>query len=447
MKSTASFARRSRRSFLKSTAVLAAATSLPEWFVERSLGAPAPVKAPGPNDQPAIALVGCGGMGQADARNASRFGRVVALCDVDSNRLAQAKEGYPDAKTYSDFRRVMDRNDIDVVICGTVDHWHVLVSMAAVNSGKDIYCEKPLTRTIQEGQRLIKTVHQSRRILQTGTQQRSDPRFRLACELVRNNRLGPIRHVDVWVPMGLRDGPFAHTPVPEGFDYEFWMGPTPVIDYVKERTHGTFRYWWDYAGGTVTDWGVHHNDIALWGLGMDHSGPVSIEGKALIDTVPGGYTAPREWRVDYQYASGITHTCQTTKGNGPYGQVLDADAQQHGIRFNGDNGWIFVTRGKIEASDPDLLSTPLPPDAVRLYESNDHMGNFFDCVVSRNAPIADVEIGHRSASICHIGVLAIRLGRKLTWNPEKEKFKGDREANHYLSNPMRKPWTFESVGG
>jgi predicted dehydrogenase len=436
-----------RRSFLKSAAALAAASSLPRWFTERGLAAPATARVLGPNDEPAIALVGCGGMGQADARNAVRFGRLVALCDVDESRLAKAKENYPGAATFKDFRRVMERRDIDVVLCGTVDHWHTLVSLAALRAGKDVYCEKPLTRTVAEGQKLVAVARQTRRVLQTGSQQRSDPRFRLACELVRNGRLGKMSHVDVWVPMGERAGPFATGPVPAGFDFDFWMGPTAKVAYVKERTHGTFRYWWDYAGGTMTDWGAHHNDIVLWGLGLDRSGPVTIEGKPRVEMIPGGYTAASEFEVRFTYANGVTHTCQSTTANGPTGSVLDPNGQQHGIRFQGANGWIFVSRDKIEASDPELLTTPLPADAVRLYESNDHMGNFFDCVVTRKAPICDVEIGHRSASLCHLGVIAVRLGRKLTWDPGKETFVGDKEANRWLAREMRKPWTYKAVGG
>jgi predicted dehydrogenase len=439
--------RTTRRAFLKSAAVLGAGATLPAWFLEEMEAAPAPARPRGPNDEPAIALVGCGGMGRADLKNASRFGRVTALCDVDQNHLAAAKADWPDAAAYTDFRKVMERQDIDAVICGTVDHWHTLVSLAAMRAGKDIYCEKPLTLTVDEGKHVVQAQARTGRILQTGTQQRSDPRFRLACELVRNGRIGKLRHIDVWVPKGRREGPFKTSAVPTGFDFDFWLGPRPSVEYVKERTHGTFRYWWDYAGGTMTDWGVHHNDIALWGLGLDPSGPVRVEGKPRVEMIPGGYTAYSEFEVHYTYVNGVTHTCQSTEANGPGGEVLDAKGQQHGIRFEGSEGWIFVTRGSIRASQPGLLETPLPAGAVRLYVSNDHMGNFFDCIRSRKPPICDVETGYRSASICQIGVIATRLGRPLPWDPAKQQFVGDEEANQWLAREMRKPWSYVAVEG
>ena len=272
-----------RRSFLQTAAATAAATSLPSWYLNEL--AQSAAAATVWDEKPAIALIGCGGMGKGDARNASRFGRIVALCDVDDNQLAEAKKLWPDADTYKDFRKVMDRKDIQVVICGTVDHWHTLVSLAALRSKKDVYCEKPLTLTIEEGQHLISAVRDTGGILQTGSQQRSDKNFRLACELVRNGRIGKLQHVSVWLPRGRREGPFAKSSPPSGFDWNMWQGPTPEVEYVRERTHVTFRYWWDYSGGTMTDWGAHHNDIALWGLGLERSGPVSIEAKPTVEMI------------------------------------------------------------------------------------------------------------------------------------------------------------------
>jgi myo-inositol 2-dehydrogenase / D-chiro-inositol 1-dehydrogenase len=425
----------SRRSFLKTSA---AACATP-WFIAQSYGADSS------NDQPAVGLIGCGGMGRGDAKNASRFGRIVALCDVDDARMAEAKKQWPDAKTYKDFRKLLEQKDLQVVICGTVDHWHTLVSMAAMRAGKDVYCEKPLTLTIDEGKRLVETARKTQRILQTGSQQRSDKNFRLACELVRNGRIGKVKHVSVFLPAGRREGPFKPSPVPDGFDWDRWLGPTPKVDYVKERTHVTFRYWWEYSGGTMTDWGAHHNDIALWGVGMERSGPVEVEGKALVEMIPGGFTATSEYEVNYTYANGVTHSCKSTSANNWAGGVIDKQGQQHGVKFEGSDGWIWVTRGKIEASSPELLTEPLPSSAQRLYVSNDHMGNFFECVRTRKQPICDVEIGHRSVSVCHIGVISMRLGRKLKWDPAKEQFVGDSEANKYLAREMRKPWTYDAV--
>lgn len=433
-----------RRTFLKTSAAAAAASTLPAWFLQE--GSAAPASRPlGPNDQPAVALVGCGGMGRGDAKNASRFGRIVALCDVDQARLADTKKEWPDAATFNDFRKVMERDDIHAVICGTVDHWHAMVSMAAMRAGKDVYCEKPLTLTIDEGKRLVKTQRETKRLLQTGSQQRSDKNFRLACELVRNGRIGKLKHIDVWLPAGRREGPFATSPVPDGFNFDFWLGPTPRTDYVKERTHLTFRYWWEYSGGTMTDWGAHHNDIALWAMGLDPSGPTTIEARPLVEMIPNGFSAFSEYEVNYTHANGVTHACRSTKGDTWSGGVADKSGQRHGVKFTGSDGWIWVTRGSIQASAPELLATPLASGAERLYASDDHMKNFFDCIRSRRSPICDVEIGHRSATVCHLGVIALRLGRKLKWDPQSEQFIDDREANGWLSREMRPSWSYDKM--
>jgi predicted dehydrogenase len=335
----------------------------------------------------------------------------------------------------------MERKDVDIVICATVDHWHTLVSLAAMRAGKDVYCEKPLTLTIDEGKRLVEAQKKTQRILQTGSQQRSDKNFRLACEMVRNGRLGKIKEIDVWLPAGRREGPFKKAPVPKSFDWNMWQGPTPAVDYVPERTHVTFRYWWDYSGGTMTDWGAHHNDIARWALGRD--GPIKVSGKPTIEMIPDGFTASSEYAVEYRYADGVIHRCRSTTANNWAGGVVDPKGQQHGVKFTGADGWIFVTRGKIEASDPELLKKELPATATRLYVSNDHMGNFFDCVRSRKAPICEPEVGHRSATVCHLGVIAMRLGRELTWDPAKEQFVDDAEANKWLVREPRKPWSYD----
>jgi predicted dehydrogenase len=388
-------------------------------------------------------------MGTADGKNAQRFGDIVAICDVDASHLRKVSDIFKGAKQYHDYREVCDLPNLDVVLNCTPDHWHTLINLRAIRSGKDVYAEKPLTFTIDEGKHIVSAVQKSDRILQTGMQQRSDKTFRLACELVRNGRLGKIERVQVWVPRGLREGPFKAKHVPPDLDWDFWQGQTPTVDYVPERCHGKFRYWWDYSGGTMTDWGVHHNNIALWGLGKDRSGPVSIEGESLIDQIPGGYTAASQFRVKYVYDNGVEHVCSSTSANGPAGAVTGEPGpgeKYHGVQFEGRDGWIFVSRdGKIDASDPALISTPLPADAERLYFSDDHMGNFFDCIKSRKAPICEVEIGHRSASICQLGVIAIRLGRKLEWDPQTETFPNDAEATAMLTREMRRPYSYDEA--
>ena len=432
----------SRRGFLGTAVATAAATSLPAWFLDEC-AAQQPSKES--NNTPGVALIGCGGRGRGVAAGAAKFGRIVALCDVDEKNLALAAKTWPDAAKFDDFRKVLERKDVDVVVCGTVDHWHVLVSIAAMRAGKDVYCEKPLTLTIDEGKKIVAEQKKTKQILQTGSQQRSDKNFRLACELVRNGRIGKAKEVDVWLPSGRREGPFKKVPVPAGFNWDMWKGPTADVDYVPERTHLTFRYWWEYSGGTMTDWGAHHNDIALWGLGQERGGPVQVTAKSLKEMIPDGFTAASEYAVEYTYADGVVHRCRSTPANAWNGAVLDPKGQQHGVKFIGADGWIWVTRGKIEASDPDLLKQPLPANAERLYASDDHMGNFFDCVKSRKAPICDAEIGHRSATICHLGVIAMRLGRNLKWDPKEQNFGADVPANAMLVRAMRKPWTFEAL--
>jgi predicted dehydrogenase len=447
-------------------AAYAALAGLPSWFVEEVMAQDAPKEPKSANDLPAVALIGCGGRGRGDATDAQKFGRIVAVCDVDaghaegaavalgqSQREADKKAGRKSTgeqiRTYNDFRKLIDtEKDVSVILTGTPDHWHTLVNLYALRRGKDVYSEKPLTLTIDEGKRLVQTVKETGRVLQTGTQQRSDPQFRLVCELVQNGRIGKLQRVTTIVPAGLRAGPFATKPVPEKLDWDMWLGQAPKVDYVPERCHTTFRFWYDYSGGTITDWGAHHNDIALWGMGMDRTGPTSVEGRRLIEQIPGGYTAASQYEVKYTWANGVEHTCRTTRYDSIFGS-LDKNPPpgeaHNGIVFEGSDGWIYVRRGFVEASKPEILKDPLPGNAKRLYASNDHMGNFFECVRTRKAPVADAEIGHRSVSVCHLGSIALRLGRKLQWDPDQQQFVGDEEANRMVAREQRRPWTYESV--
>lgn len=440
----------SRRVFLQRCALLAAATGLPLWFVERQqLAAAEPVKTPAPNDRPGIAIVGCGGMGKGDATNASRFGNIVAVCDVDEKHAAAFAEAFTVEgrvpTIYHDFRKVMERKDVHIIVNATPDHWHTLVNTAAAKAKKDVYGEKPLTLTIDEGRHIVKTVHENGIVLQTGTQQRSDQRFRLACELVRNGRLGKLKQARVWLPAGLRDGPFQPSPVPAGLNWDFWQGQAPAHDYVTQRCHANFRFWYEYSGGTMTDWGAHHNDIAYWAIGL--LAPTKVESKHLSEPIPGGYNAYADYEVNYTYANGIGLQINTTKDDSIYGQHLNPQGQANGIRFEGTDGWLWVNRDEIRASSPELLKTPLPADAVRLYLSKNHMGNFFDCVRSRALPICDVETGHRSATMCHLGAISLRTGKSLTWDSTAEQFVDENaaEANGYLVREMRKPYDYSFV--
>src|SRR5688572_10722799 len=298
----------SRRQFLKTTAVVAAATGLPGWLVEReqAMAASAP-KRPGPNDRPGVALVGCGGQGRGDTGHARRFGDIVAVCDVDRRQAEMAAKQFTDkGKTpeiYGDFRKLMERPDVHIIVNGTPDHWHTLINLLAVNTGKDVYSEKPLTLTIDEGKHLVKAVRNHKAVFQVGSQQRSDRNFRLACELVRNGRLGKLQEMIVGLPTGPRDGPFEPIPVPPEMNWDFYVGQAPKMDYVGVRkvtragekenvsyeckcAHGVFRWWYCFSGGQMTDWGAHHNDIAQWANGTELSGPIEVQGKSFVDMIP-----------------------------------------------------------------------------------------------------------------------------------------------------------------
>jgi predicted dehydrogenase len=385
-------------------------------------------------------------MGRGDAKNAARFGNIVAVCDVDEDHAAQAAKqfGGPDKtpQPFTDFRRALDLKDVDIVINATPDHWHTLINLAAAGAGKDIYAEKPLTLTIDEGKRLVKEVRKRKVVLQTGTQQRSNKLFRVATELARNGRLGKLTQVTVFVPAGLRQGPFQPQPVPPGFHWDMWLGQAPKVEYMKERCHQTFRWWWDYSGGPVTDWGAHHNDIARWAIGLD--GPTRVQARALTEPIPGGFTTPSEFEATLTWANGVTQLVKTTPDDSPFGVALKKDGQRNGVRLEGTDGWIWVNRTNIEASNPEMLDAPLENPAVRLEVSDDHMGNFFEAVRTRKDPISPVEAGHLSANVGHLIVIALRTGRALQWDPEDEKFVGDgaREGNAQLARRMRKPYDY-----
>ncbi|MEI6194577.1 MAG: Gfo/Idh/MocA family oxidoreductase [Verrucomicrobiota bacterium] len=440
-----------RRSFLQRSMLAAAASGLPLWFVQRELAAAEVAKSiSSPNDRPGIALIGCGGMGTGDAQNASRFGDIVAVCDVDQRHVDAAAQKFTKAgkmpAKYGDFRKLLERDDVHAIVQGTPDHWHTLINIAAAKAKKDVYGEKPLTLTIDEGKQVIKAVRQNKIVFQTGTQQRSSKRFHLACELVRNGRLGTLKQVEVFVPAGILGNHFKKVSVPPEFNYDFWLGQAPAAEYFTERCHTTFRWWFDYSGGPVTDWGAHHNDIARWAIGLD--GPVGVEARVVTPPLPDGYTTPSEFAATLTWANGVTQIVKTTTDDSPFGAVINESGQRNGVKFTGTDGWLWVNRDEITASDKKLLTAPLPDNAVKLEVSNDHMGNFFDSVRSRKDPIASVENGHRSACIGHLIIIALRTGRKLQWNPDTEVFTGEgaAEANGHLARKMRAPYDYSFAG-
>lgn len=420
----------SRRGFLKGSAAAAGLCfGIPTIVPAHVLGVEAP------SNKITVACIGLGGQGLYNLRGFLHRDdtRIIAVCDCDKTHLRQ---GLETAKLnadagYTDFRQVLARSDIDVVVNCTPDHWHVPISIAAAKAGKDIYCEKPLTLTIAEGRRLVKAVRQYGRILQNGSQQRSDARFHQAAELIRNGRIGRLKQVFVEIPANNRPNPtqWQLEPVPEEFDYELWLGPAPWAPYTRQRCHYSFRFISDYSRGQMTNWGAHHLDIVQWALGMDGSGPVRIEGEGKIPQ-NGLFDTADNVRIQYTYADGVRVQCRTS------------DVGSGRIRFEGSEGWLEVAREYLKVSDTALLRDPLGPDDIRLYSSRDHGRDFLNCVKSRREPIADVEIGHRSATVCHLGNIAIKLARPLRWNPEAEQFMDDESADRMLNRTARSPWYF-----
>jgi predicted dehydrogenase len=390
-----------------------------------------PSSAFGANERINTGHIGVGGQGTGNLNALMKH--AVAVCDVDSQRLAKAVKLCGDkgrtVEGFGDYRRLLDRKDIDAVVISTPDHWHALTTIHACQAGKDVYCEKPLTLTVAEGRKMVDTARTHKRIVQTGSQQRSDAKFRLACELVRSGRLGKLEKVLVGIPnVNFAGPPVPDTDPPAELDYDFWLGPAPQKPYNAKHVHYNFRFFWDYSGGQMTNFGAHHLDIAQWGLGADESGPVSIEGAGTFHPEH-WYEVTKSCRVTYTYGNGV----QVILGQGQK-DVPD------GVRFIGSEGQIDVNRGKLSSTPADIIEKPLAEGDVHLYKSNNHHQNFLDCVKSRELPICDVEIGHRSATVCHLGNISIRIGRKINWDPVAEQIAGDAEAAAMLSRPYRSPW-------
>jgi predicted dehydrogenase len=354
--------------------------------------------------------------------------QVVAVCEVDAQRLETARQlaGIDAKSCCGDFRELLARPDIDAVTVVTPDHWHVPISIAAVRAGKDVYCEKPLTLTILEGRRLADEVKRYGRVLQTGSQQRSGDEFRKACELVRNGYIGEVKTVIAGLPGNNRkcEPTWEPQPVPEGFDYDRWLGPAEWAPYHVQRCHYEFRFLLEYSGGQVTNWGAHHLDIAQWGLGMDDSGPVEIVGQGEFPQT-GLFTTATKVDFECTYANGVKLLCRTGGS---------------GTRFEGTKGWVHVNRGSLKAEPASLLTQTLGANEIHLYDSKSHHQNFLDCIRSREQPVANVEIGHRSSTVCHLGNIAMLLKRPLKWDPAKEEFIGDDAANHMRWRPARAKW-------
>ncbi len=422
-----------RRKFLKrATAAAAGVAGIPYLIPSSALGKAGTVA---PSNRVVVGVIGTGGQGTGDMRGFLNKEEVqlVAVCDVDTDHRNRARDfvngkyGNNDCAAYNDFREVIERSDIDAVLLAVPDQWHAITAIMAARAGKDIHAQKPLAYNISEGRAIVDAVNQYGVVWQTGSQQRSDRRFRFACELVRNGRIGDVHTVRIGLPKrsSIRDNGTQPAPVLAGFDYDMWLGPAPWAPYNPSRCHWNFRWISDYAGGQITDWAGHHCDIAQWGMDTEHTSPVEIEGtgifprESLFDTV-------EDYRFTCKYAEGFT--------------MIVTGASTLGVRFEGSEGWVFVNRGKIDAQPKSLLNSVIGPDEIQLYKSDDHKQDFLDCVRTRSRTVAPVDVAHRSIMIGHLGVIALKLGRKVHWDPRKERFINDPEADRLLSRPMRSPW-------
>lgn len=394
-----------------------------------------------PNSRWRIGAIGMRYQGTVITREALPFGDVVAICDVDRHVREQARASFGStAKLYEDYRDLLADGKIDVVLIGAPDHWHVKMAVEACRAKKDVYVEKPLSLTIDEGKLMCRAVQETGRVVQVGTWQRSDRRFRQAAEMVRAGRIGKVRKVTVALGKNQTGGPFEVMQAPKNLNWDRWLGPSPEAAYIPERCHYTFRFWYDYAGGEVTDTGAHHLDIAQWAIGMQNTGPVSIGAEAKLPQVENGFNVPIDFALKMKYADGT--------------ELEMLDQGRNGILFEGDDGRVFVNRGTI-AGKPvdDLAQKPFARSEYSLYRHDDlkrpelsgkldaiknHMANFYDCTLSRQQPISDVFSQHRTASACHLGNLAIRLDRALNWDPLREQFVDDSAADAMLRRPQRK---------
>ncbi len=372
--------------------------------------------------------------------------RVAAVCDIDKTHLQDAADRVndyyqnQDCAVYADYREVLARKDIDAVVISLPDHWHGIVAVEAAKSGKDIFGEKPLSHDFRQGRAICDAVSQYGRIWQTGSWQRSQWHFRFACELVRNGRIGKVHQVIVALPSGQRDfegtkGLEDFGPPPQELDYDRWLGPAPYAPYCPARVHKNWRWNLDYGGGQLMDWVGHHVDIAHWGLGLDYTGPVEIEGTGDF---PDGkvWNSPTQFELTSKYATGLTMLI-SSRIRFPLGRGWSGVT---GTKWIGENGWVCVTREGMDAQPKELLKETFGPNDIRLYKSPGHWRNLLDCIKSRQTTIAPCEVAHRSATPGHLGQIAMLLGRKIRFNPDTEEIINDPTATELLGTPMRSPW-------
>ena len=429
----------SRRRFIKTAA---GAVAVPYLVPGSALGADGGVAA---SQRIALGSIGVGSQGNSLLRRFLLFdtAQVVAVCDPYEHKRQSAKKAvetryagrsaagsYRGCEACNDFRELIGRDDVDAVVIASPGHWHALQAIAAIRAGKDLYSEKPLSVTIDEGRAMCRAVRRHGRVFQTGTHMRSIAQVRLAGELVQNGYLGKLHTVEVACPGG-REAPAEEAvPVPAGLDYETWVGPAPMVPYTPHRCDRLFGWMhcYNFVVGWISGWGVHYMDLALFGLGKDHSGPMKVEGTAVFPK--GGINdTPISWTVRYTLADGLK--IKYANNNNPYPQ---------GVCFRGDKGWVHTSGGNIKAEPASLLKVTIKPDETHLYDSRNHLGNFLECVKTRRDPVAPVEAGHAATTLCNIADVAVRLKRRVTWDPASERFAGDAEANRMLSRAMRGPW-------
>jgi len=412
----------SRRRFLAGAGL---GLAVPCFVTSRTIGA---AESRPPSERIVAALVGCGGRGGSllSIHNDPRC-TIAAVCDVDTQRMAAAKNRIGRCDAYQDFRRILDRRDIDAVLIATPDHWHAAQTVMVAQAGKDVYCEKPLCRTIDEGRRMVETARRYDRVVQMGTQYRSITRSRQACEWVRNGRLGEVRTVR------LTHRPNPTYPCEEGravpstLDWDMWLGPAPWAAYHPKRCHRSFRYFMDYGSGALADNGVHMFGVVSWALGTDQTGPVTVEATGRQES-NNLYDVPVEMRVRFEFSD---PPCEVV-----WEQASDNNLN---VEFVGSKAtlsgfWEF----KLTAGEADL--SPTRPEEIHLDRSDSHSGNWLQCIATRRRPVMDVAIGHRVTTWPHLGNISYRLGRKLRWDPSTERFPEDDQANHLLAAAYRQPW-------
>jgi hypothetical protein len=454
MKTSTTSVSLTRREFLRTSAVLGA-TGCAAPFIAPStvFGQNAPSK------RITLGVIGCGNQSTVDLPEWLKLDdcQIVAVCDVNKGSRGYRNEQqflgrepqrdfinqaygqrtvsgrYRGCDVYSDFRDVLARPDIDAVAIIVPDHWHAIMTVLAARAGKDIYCQKPLSLTLRDGREMITAVRQHRRILQTGSQWRSNAMVRHACELVRNGRIGKLERVETYLAENNFVGPgpgWKEMPVPPGFDYDMWLGPAPLAPFHADRCFYRFRFIFDYSGGQTTNYGCHSNGVAHWAMGMDESGPVEIEDLGAEFPPKGDlFTTPTKIAFRARYANGVVLDCKTDKRN-------------FGATFFGTKGWVRVGSKGIECEPKSLAVATIGPEEVHLPVSANHYRNFLDAVKSRHDPVEPVEYGHRTASLCHLGNIAMRLNKKVKWDPQTEQIIGDSEAAGMLSRPMRAPWNY-----